>query len=164
MDSNALNLPERLTARDVLRRLSGVNRVTLTRWMRADEVLKRGFTRPFPAGEGAIGLAKTWSRDDVELWIKENAPAINLRSLDAATKFASLSLGRALQAVEKATEGGTTSEQLRIKIERLISGGLANDEKLKKSLKGIKIKGDDIEFEFNPNNESSFVYFLLTYG
>lgn len=164
MDDAALTLPERLTAQEVLRRLSGINRVTLTRWMRAVEVEKRGFTRPFPAGEGLVGLAKMWSRDDVELWIKENASAINLRTLDAATKIASLPLGRALQAVEKATDGATTSEELRLKIERLISAGFGNDEKLKKSLKGIKIRGDDIEFEFKPNTETAFVYFLLTYG
>jgi predicted DNA-binding transcriptional regulator AlpA len=164
MKTDPKSVPERLTAAAVLRRLGGVTRTTLTRWMHEDEAAKLGFTHKFPSGVGTVGLAKTWDSGEVEKWISENGAKTKVAILDAGRNVAVLPLSNALQAVAKATDGTTTSQELCHKIERLLRTGLRSDPKLRDTLKGIKIKGDEIEFEFNGNDQTSFVYFLLTYG
>lgn len=163
MDSNIVGLPETISAREVMSRLGGVTRATLTRWMNRDEATKRGFSRPFPHGIGEEGRAKWWQREEVEDWINDNPIALGNLTSDSPRHIATLPLGRVINAVETATDGAVSSRAIEQSIERHIRKALRHDDQVAKALKSVKIVGDEIEFEFDESAKNSFVYFLLKY-
>lgn len=157
------SLPERLSAAEVLRLFGGITRPTLTRWMQEEEAAKRGFTRPFPRGAGEAGSAKVWSGAEVQKWSVENARALSNAAAADTKRTVLLPLERAIRAVEVATDGATSSKSFAARIEQALLKALKTDPQIGPSLKAVRIKGSEFEFEFDDASASPVVHFLLRY-